>query len=324
MGTKNIYERFIWFEQQVKARRFPNASTLARSFEVSTKTAQRDIEFMRDRLNCPLEYDAIRKGYFYKDNTFSLPLIHLTVEELSALVIARKLLLDIAGSAIAGEITSAVGKITSILEKHIPYDVPIDDVVSFHHVQYAPASEPVFRTVLEGCLKRTSISLDYRSPSRPELTTRVVDPYHLFNYMGTWHLIGYCHLRKDIRDFNISRISASRLEERPFAVMRGFTFQEFFDSAFGIYKGSAVETVTLRFSQEKTRWVKGQVWHRDQQERMLKDGSMELSFPVADFSEIVMEVLRHGSGIEVIRPKSLRKIIAQEAHRIARLYEREG
>ncbi len=54
MGTKNIYERFVWFDNQVRARKYPNATSLAGAFEISTKTAQRDIDFMRDRLLCPL------------------------------------------------------------------------------------------------------------------------------------------------------------------------------------------------------------------------------------------------------------------------------
>ena len=50
MGTKNIYERFVWFDDQVKRKKFPNATSLAEQFEISAKTAQRDIDFMRDRL----------------------------------------------------------------------------------------------------------------------------------------------------------------------------------------------------------------------------------------------------------------------------------
>jgi len=43
MGVKNIYERFIWFDDRVRAKRYPNATTLAEKFEISSKTAQRDI-----------------------------------------------------------------------------------------------------------------------------------------------------------------------------------------------------------------------------------------------------------------------------------------
>ena len=57
MIVKNIYERFVWFDERARLKAYPNATTLAEEFEVSVKTAQRDIEFMRDRLNCPLCYD---------------------------------------------------------------------------------------------------------------------------------------------------------------------------------------------------------------------------------------------------------------------------
>jgi hydrogenase maturation factor len=47
MGAKNIYERFVWFDNQVRARKYPNATSLAEQFEISAKTAQRDIDFDR-------------------------------------------------------------------------------------------------------------------------------------------------------------------------------------------------------------------------------------------------------------------------------------
>jgi predicted DNA-binding transcriptional regulator YafY len=68
----------------------------------------------------------------------------------------------------------------------------------------------------------------------------------------------------------------------------------------------------------KNLW--GQVWHKDQKKRFLKDGSLELTFPVAEFSEIKMEILRHGSRVEVIKPKSLRDLIKAEAENIVRIY----
>ena len=104
MGTKNIYERFVWFDNQVRVKKYPNATTLSEQFEISAKTAQRDIDFMRDRLLCPLYYDSGRKGYYYDDDTFSLPMVYLSSGELSSLLIARKMLQDISGGSIGGEL----------------------------------------------------------------------------------------------------------------------------------------------------------------------------------------------------------------------------
>lgn len=97
MGSKNVYERFVWFDHQVRLKKYPNANSLTDHFEISSKTAQRDIDFMRDRLRCPLHYDPTEKGYYYKDETFSLPMIYLSSEELWSLLIARKILQDISG-----------------------------------------------------------------------------------------------------------------------------------------------------------------------------------------------------------------------------------
>ena len=107
MGIKNIYERFVWFDNQVRGRKYPNATSLSEQFEISTKTAQRDIDFMRDRLLCPLHYDSSQKGYYYDDETFSLPMVYLSSEELSSLLIARKMLQDISGGSIGHEIPAS-------------------------------------------------------------------------------------------------------------------------------------------------------------------------------------------------------------------------
>ena len=78
--------------------------------------------------------------------------------------------------------------------------------------------------------------------------------------------------------------------------------------------------MVLRFSPEKSKRIRGQIWHKDQKVRYLKDGSMEISFSVSEFSEIQREILKHGSDVEVIRPKALRRLIKAEAQAIAQKY----
>jgi predicted DNA-binding transcriptional regulator YafY len=320
MGVKNIYERFIWFDSQARKKKYPNTTSLAEQFEISTKTAQRDIDFMRDRLLCPLEYDASQKGYYYENETFSLPMAYLSADELSSLLIAKKLLQDISGGTIGKDIVSITQKISNILNKHISSEGDIDGSISFQMIGYSPIPEPVFKTVLEGCFKKKRLSFTYASPAREDKNRRVVDPYHLLNYMGTWHLIAHCHLRNSVRDFALGRMMDVAVLEEGFSIPQTFNIRDFFDASFGIFKSKSIREVTLRFSPLKTKWIKDQVWHRDQKRRFLPDGSMELTFPVADFSEIQMEVLRHGAQVEVIKPKSLRDLIKTEAESITQIY----
>ena len=320
MSSKNIYERFLWFDQRVRAKKYPNATRLAEQFEMSVKTAQRDIEFMRDRLSCPLVYDQGEKGYYYADATFSLPSFYISSEELSALLITRNVLQGIRAPSIGNELSLLTGKITAILKRHVVDEEIINDAVSIQLVAYVPPPEEVFRNVLDGCLRRKRLAFSYCSPASGQRTVREVDPYHLFNYMGTWHLVGYCHLRKGLRDFNLVRIKDITVLQETFTLRDNFSVQRYFNSAFGLYKGKERREVTLRFTPEKAKWVQDQVWHKDQKKTVLNDGSLELTFPVADFSEITMEILKHGSGVKVIRPESLRSRIQREAEEIVRLY----
>jgi predicted DNA-binding transcriptional regulator YafY len=71
---------------------FPNATTLAEVLEVCSRTVQRDIEFLRDRMDAPVEFDRRRNGYYYTEPTFSLPAMTLREDELQALGVVRRYL----------------------------------------------------------------------------------------------------------------------------------------------------------------------------------------------------------------------------------------
>ncbi len=90
MGDRLKYERFLWFHKTVKAQVYPNARRLADEFELSCRTAQRDIEFMRDRVGAPLAYSSARKGYYYS-NSFEIPDLWLTEENVVAVALAVRL-----------------------------------------------------------------------------------------------------------------------------------------------------------------------------------------------------------------------------------------
>ncbi|MDA8084596.1 MAG: hypothetical protein M0024_13135 [Nitrospiraceae bacterium] len=91
MGDRLKFERFIWFHRRVRYGRFPNAKDLAERFEISSRTSQRDIEFVRERLNAPLEYNAATRGYYYTDSAYELPSRWFSEENVMALALAVRL-----------------------------------------------------------------------------------------------------------------------------------------------------------------------------------------------------------------------------------------
>lgn len=320
MGKKNIYERFIWFDKRTRGIEYPNATGLARRFEVSLKTAQRDIEFMRDRLHAPLVYDPSRKGYSYENDSFTLPSVFLSTDEISSLLIAKKVLRDISGDNLGGELSSIIDKLTSFIDSHSQDVADIESVISMKHIEYLPADDMVFKAVLDGCLRKRRLRIGYGKLEDGEGVSRVVDPYHIFSYKGTWHLLAYCHTREMIRDFVLGRISSAELLDEPFKVPGSFKPDDYFDSAFGLYRGEKAHRVVLRFSPKAADWVSGQVWHKDQKTRTMRCGSIELSFTVTSFTEVKSEVLKYGHLVEVVAPRKLRDLVKKEAEDIVLLY----
>ena len=90
--------RVFEIHRLVRSGRFPNCSTLAQEIEVTAKTIQRDISFMRDQLGMPLEYDAIRHGYHYTQEVSEFPLLQLSRNDLVALFLARHALDPLRGT----------------------------------------------------------------------------------------------------------------------------------------------------------------------------------------------------------------------------------
>lgn len=65
LSTRSMIERIIFINKKIGDGTYPNAPKLSKELEVSIATISRDIEFLRDRLNAPIEYDSYYKGYFY-------------------------------------------------------------------------------------------------------------------------------------------------------------------------------------------------------------------------------------------------------------------
>jgi predicted DNA-binding transcriptional regulator YafY len=83
------------------------------------------------------------------------------------------------------------------------------------------------------------------------------------------------------------------------------------DAGYGIYGGKALKLASLRFAPEAAQWVAHEVWHSDQKQELLADGSLRLSLPYSDDTELVMDLLRHGPDVQVQGPPELRRRVVE-------------
>lgn len=320
MGEQILLERFFWFHQQAKHERFPNASKLAQRFECSVRTAQRDIEYFRCRLHAPLEYEAARRGFYYADPDFQLPMLSLNEKELLALLVSKKLLTDAAAGPLGDELGHIVKKLGAVLAGNVPGRVDPDQAFSFRSTEFTPVEPLLFGCVSNALLLSRLLTFNYYSPAGHQSTARTVEPHHLVNYMGTWHLIAFCRLRRDWRDFLLSRISACRVSGEEFVPHPEAAWKPLLTDTFGIFQNRESFPVVLRFAPIRSRWVRGQIWHTDQKAEELPDGSLQLTISVSHEAEIIMEILKHGSQVEVLAPEWLRKKVGAEIEKMAKNY----
>jgi predicted DNA-binding transcriptional regulator YafY len=314
-------ERLFWFHDRVKAGRFPNANRLAEQFEISPKTAQRDITRLRDRLLVPLEYNAARKGYYYTDDHFELPYLPASQQEILCLLLARKVLSQSAQGYISREIASLMDKLYAAVRSAGLTPQSAENAFSATWIGYTPALELVFRQTAFALLKRQLIRFTYRSPATDKLTTRTAEPHHLQHYMASWVLTAWCRKRRDWRKFYLARMTDLEVLTQNFEPKSESQWRPLLDSTFGLFQGGPAVPITLRFCPFRARWIRQQQWHPDQCLSEQPDGCLDLTVPVSDFREIKLQILQFGADVEVISPEALRREVMAEIEKMGRLYQ---
>lgn len=314
------FERFLWLDDQLRDNRFPNASKLADHFELSVKTAQRNIAHFRDRLLAPVEYDPEKKGYYYADNTFELPYLQATQEEILAILLARHLLTYSVEGFISQQIARLGARLFAATRRMGITETAITEGFSATWTGYSPAASDTFRHVSWALLNRRLLSISYRSPAGGQSTTRTVEPHHLQHYMASWVLIAFCRLRNQWRKFYLARMESVTLEPDAFEACPADQWRHLLEGSWGIFQGDPSVPVTLKFNAFRARWIQEQMWHPDQQMKPTEDGGILLTLPVSDFREIKMKILQFGADVEVLEPEELRREILEEIWRMKGIY----
>lgn len=307
----SLLERIYFFHTQIQRNRYPNASDLAEEFEVSSATAHRDINYLRDRLLAPLYFNQQKNGYAYSEEGFRLPF-----EETSKVILLLGVLNTMAeetGLAGLPELQQLQNKLESLAA--LGKD-RLKDHIHCEWIEVEPVDDTVFNTVITALLDRVQLRISYQKAKRS--AERSVDPLKLINYQGRWYLLAWCHLRQAKRLFHISRISAA--EPTSMEITHNLPPTDtYLTGVFGIFKGNPLYNVTLRFTGRAAETVRHQRWHPEQRLRRTSDG-VELTLPVADDREILMKILQFGAQAMVLAPLSLKKKIGEEIRLMSRLY----
>lgn len=317
-GTSRLpLERMLRIHQAVQSGDFPNATSLAYDLEVSTKSIQRDIDFMRDRLNLPLTFDSARRGYYYSELVSAFPTFQITEGELFALVVAEKALQQYRGTSFEKPLLSAIRKMEQSLPDTISLNLAeVEQTISFR-TRATPILElKTFDQLARATAARQQLELTYRKPGKRDAEQRIVDPYHLANVNGEWFLFAYDHLRRDIRTFVPARILAVKPTGRTFTRTQKFSVEKRLRDSFGVHSGEGEYTVILRFNEAVADFIREKKWHDSQKLRELKGGRVELQMTLSSLLEVERWVLSWGGNALVVEPPELKESVRQAAEKL--------
>jgi predicted DNA-binding transcriptional regulator YafY len=314
-------ERMLRIHEELRRDALVNCSKLVKLLEVCRKTVVRDIAFMRDRLDLPIEYDPRIQAYRYSQPVNAFPTIQVTEGELLALLVARRALEQYRGTPFHRQLEVAFDKLAGGLRDRISFS-PADELraVSFRNIGLGRADLDVFNALSRAVLRQVEVEFSYRKPGEGRARRRRVRPYHLAYRENLWYLVAFDIARDALRTFAVPRISEVAVSPTAFERPDSFSPEQFFSNALGVLGGEGNYTVVIRFDATVADRVREREWHESQELRDLPSGGLELRMKLGALAEVERWVLGWGASARVLEPESLRARVRRTVAAMAAAY----
>lgn len=322
-ANRAALERMHRIHQLVANREYPNTPQLAAEFEVTTRTLKRDVEFMRDRMGLPIEFDPRRKGYCYTQPVEAFPQLPMTEAEAFALFLASKAIEQYRGTPFQRLLETAFRRLTGRLDQHVKYSmVDLDGAISFRPLAPAEADVQAFEILTRAVREHREVTFLYRNHGVLTFQKRRVHSYHLAHVDGRWCLFGFDAVRNAMRTFVLCRLQKPRLLKGRFVLPKKFDLNEYLRGSFSLFRGRDGDDyeVVIDFDPWAADEIRGRRWHATQSLTELARGYLRLRMRLNNLEEVERWVLSFGPHATVVRPKALIQRFRQTADHLARVY----
>lgn len=302
---------------QLQSKRVVTAKEIAQRFDISVRTVYRDIRAL-EAAGIPIGSDA-GLGYYLADG-YHLPPVMLTTEEACALITAGKLTEKFSDVGVKEHFNSALYKIKAVLKDQDKdrLEKLQNKIGVFNIAEEKTDSKSGFITDIQSALcGKNVILIEYYSPQNTESTSRKIEPISLGFYEFHWHLIAYCRLRNEYRDFRIDRIKKLSLTNETFDEKGHPPIQTLLMKMLDYKKR---HQVTLRFNKNvsyeiiKNKCILGFVEEKD------LGSKIEMILLVDSLQVLGKWLLDYATDVEIISPVELKQIMQQYAAAIAKQY----
>lgn len=304
----NRIDRLTAILIQLQTKQWHTATEIAEKFEISVRTVYRDLRAL-DEAGVPIGCEA-GKGYFLVDG-YHLPPVMFTREEAGALLLAGKLVDKLTDSSVRKQYQLAINKIKAVLptnEKEV-----INGLDNRMEVLYNPVSERsgypnnYISEIQKALATNKCLLIDYDTFYSQEKTrNRIIDPIGLVYYSNTWHLIGFCKLRNDTRDFRVDRITLLKITDEPARQKRETELKEYFNK---IWAQEELHEVTVWFDNRVASSIVSVKYYFGYVDESIRQEGVEMNFAVNDYNYIARWLLSYGNMVKILKPVELQDLM---------------
>jgi predicted DNA-binding transcriptional regulator YafY len=313
----NRVDRLLALILLLQSKRVITADEMARHFELSVRTIYRDLDALGEA-GVPIAAEAgvgysLVKGYH-------LPPVMFTAEEASALSTGGQLVAHLTDSSLSKHMDSALLKIRSVLPaNHRDYLDRLErsTAVVARSTNGVPnlAGDtliPIQRAIAE----RRVLAMEYEGGQRREITRREAEPLGLLYYADRWHVIAYCRLRRDFRDFRTDRIRKLQLLGEQFVGHADFSLKRYLESTV---KDAERQTARVRFAAGVMDRVRRE-WYCGLVEEQAERDAVIVTLLVYSLEWLTGWLLSFGASAMVIAPDRLKHLVTAEARKVMTQY----
>ncbi|HDM42926.1 MAG TPA: WYL domain-containing protein [Firmicutes bacterium] len=316
-------ERIMEISRLISSGNYPNREQLAEKLGVDKRTITRYIAWMKNQLNAPIEFNRKKNGYIFT-RPFDLFPDGLSSDQVLTLFLLNKVSKQLWDNDTKLSPEKIISRVKNYIDEKIITGV--EDKAS--RINFRIGKPRVFDSntyshLLEALFENYQCKISYFSMSSGP-SERVIEPYHLINIRGDWYVIAYCHKRKEVRTFALSRINKIKVLKQPFTVRDDFNIDEYLAYSFVIERGERKYKVRIRFAPEVAWLIGERIWHSSQSIEKLDDGSLILQMELSGLNEVKRWVLSFGEYARVLQPPELIDMVANTVERIDKLYKSSG
>jgi len=301
----------------LQSKKTATGADIADHFNVSVRTVIRDMRSLEEA-GVPIGAEA-GLGYFLCDS-YRLPPVMFTSEEATALLIGGKLTEQLSDRKTKEAHQSALMKIISVLKGDEKEDIETlhTHISVIDSLDKDASAQDFLRPIQQAIVQKQQIEIEYYSLYKDSTNTRTVEPIGLTMYGGNWHMIAYCILRQDYRDFRIDRIQSLHTLASQFQIKKHIALDDYFDK---YQSNEQLYEIVLLGRKEGLRFIKdSKYWYGFTHQEEHSEEYMRLFFRNADLNGFAKWVMMGGKNVIVEKPEKLKDVIKARVKELADHY----